>query len=219
MGLREFKKEQTRRLLAETAWRMFADRGFEQVKVAEIARAAMVSEATVFKYFPTKEGLFFSGLEDFGDRLIAAVREREPGESALVACRRFLLNGVGGLLGRIEGGDAQALDRLRTINRVITESPTLRAREQQVIAGYTEDLAGLLAEEVGADEDDIGPRVAANALIGVHRTLIGEVRRRAASLEDPRMIATDVHRAGTHAFALLEHGLRDYAIKPAAASQ
>ena len=45
-GLRELKKQRTHRLLAETAWRLFADRGFEQVTVAEVARAAEVSEAT-----------------------------------------------------------------------------------------------------------------------------------------------------------------------------
>ena len=56
-GLRERKKQQTRQLLAETARRLFAERGFENVSIVEIARAADVSEATVFNYFPTKEDL------------------------------------------------------------------------------------------------------------------------------------------------------------------
>ena len=60
-GLRERKKRQTRQLLADTARRLFSERGFEQVSVAEIARAADVSAATVFNYFPTKEDLVFSG--------------------------------------------------------------------------------------------------------------------------------------------------------------
>jgi len=90
-GLRERKKQQTRQLIADTARRLFAKRGFEGVTVAEVARTADVAEATVFNYFPTKEDLFYSGLEAFEERLLAAIRERKPGESALAAFGRFVL--------------------------------------------------------------------------------------------------------------------------------
>ena len=88
MGLRELKKEQTRQLIAGTAWRLFADRGFDKVTVAEIARQAQVAEATVFNYFPSKEDLFYSRFEAFSARLADAVRDRDPGEPALAAFRR-----------------------------------------------------------------------------------------------------------------------------------
>src|SRR5215208_8135220 len=97
-GLRERKKEQTRRLIAETARRLFGERGFERVPVAEIARAADVSEQTVFNYFPTKEDLVYWRLGSFEEELLATIREREPGEPALAAFRRFLLS-QRGLLG------------------------------------------------------------------------------------------------------------------------
>src|ERR687891_2936024 len=106
MGLRELKKEQTRQLIAETAWRLFADRGFDRVTIAEIAREAQVAEATVFNYFPTKEDLFYSPLEAFGTRLVDAIRSRDPGETALAACRRFLLDAEG-LLDEVEAGDRE----------------------------------------------------------------------------------------------------------------
>src|SRR4029453_7084391 len=130
MGLRERKKAQTRQLIADTAWRLFADRGFERVTVAEVAREAEVAVATVFNYFPTKEDLFFFRLEAFGADLVEAVAGRAPGEPALAAFRRRLL-GAGGLLAQVEAGDDQALERLRTVNRVIAASPALQAREQQ----------------------------------------------------------------------------------------
>src|SRR3954469_2117860 len=90
-GLRERKKEATRRLIAETARRLFAERGFDAVTVAEVARAADVAEKTVFNYFPTKEDLFYSNMEAFEERLLAAIRERPQGETVLEAFGRFFL--------------------------------------------------------------------------------------------------------------------------------
>src|SRR5918996_5393461 len=91
LGLRERKKQRTRQLIADTARRLFAERGFEQVTVAEIAREAEVAQATVFNYFPTKEDLFYSRLEAFEDELLAAVRKRKPDQSVLEAFGEFLL--------------------------------------------------------------------------------------------------------------------------------
>jgi AcrR family transcriptional regulator len=213
MGLRELKKEQTRQLIAETAWRLFADRGFDRVTVAEVAREAQVAEATVFNYFRTKEDLFYSRLEAFGARLLEAISARDAGEPALVAFRRFLLES-GGLLVELEAGDPEALERLRTVNDVIAASPALRAREQQAIARYTDSLAELLAAETGAQVDDVRPQVAANALMGVQRALIDYVRRRVLADDEPARLAADVRRLAKRAFALLEHGLGDYAGKP-----
>jgi len=87
-GLRERKKQQTREVIAETARALFAERGFEAVRVSEVARAADVSEKTVFNYFPTKEDLVFWRLEAFEAEILGAVRDRAAGESALTAFRR-----------------------------------------------------------------------------------------------------------------------------------
>jgi AcrR family transcriptional regulator len=248
MGLREIKKEQTRRLIVDTAWRLFSDRGFDRVTVVEVAHEAQVAEATVFNYFPTKEDLFFFRLEAFGSQLIDAISGRDVGEPVLVAFRRYLLES-GGLLAQAETGDPGVVAQLRTVNRVIAESPALLAREQRSIASQTEALAALLraetaasspeatasnpeaaapsaevssgsaeaivpGAEVGTPLDDVGAQVAANALMGVHRALIDHVRRRVLADDEVSGLATDVHRIGTQAFALLERGLHDYAAKP-----
>jgi AcrR family transcriptional regulator len=214
LGLRERKREQTRQLIAETAWRLFADRGFEQVRVAEVARQAEVAVATVFNYFPTKEDLFYYPLEAFGARLVDAISTRATGEPVLVAFRRYLLES-GGMLAQVEAGDPQALERLRTFHRVIAASPALLAREQQAITRTADTLAALLAAETGAPAHDLRPQVAANALIGVQRALLDYTRRRILADEEPARLATDVRRLGRRAFALLGHGLGDYAARPA----
>jgi AcrR family transcriptional regulator len=233
MGLRELKKEQTRQLIADTAWRLFADRGFDRVTVAEIAREAQVAEATVFNYFPTKEDLFYWRLEAFGTRLADAVSARPAGEPVLAAFRRALMD-EGGLLTQVEAGDPEALARLRTVNRVIADSPALLAREQQAITRNAAAVAALLAAEAatpaatgtragsgtpaeaGTAADDLRPQVAANALLGMHQALIDYVRRRVLADDEPRGLAADIRRLTTEAFTLLEHGLRDYAAKPSA---
>jgi AcrR family transcriptional regulator len=233
MGLRELKKEQTRQLIADTAWRLFADRGFDRVTVAEIAREAQVAEATVFNYFPTKEDLFYWRLEAFGTRLADAVSARPAGEPVLVAFRRALMD-EGGLLTQVEAGDAEALARLRTVSRMIADSPALLAREQQAITRNAAAVAALLAAEAGTPAgsgtpaatgtpagtgtpaDDLRPQVAANALLGLHRALIDYVRRRVLADDEPRGLAADIRRLTTEAFTLLERGLRDYAAKPSA---
>jgi len=213
MGLRELKKEQTRRLIADTAWRLFADRGFDQVSVAEIAREAQVAEATVFNYFRSKEDLFYWRLEAFGARLTDAIAARPPGEPVLTAFRRYLL-AEGGLLAQVEAGDAEALARLRTISRTITASPALLAREQQALAGNADSLAALLAAESGADPDDLRPHLVANTLLGAQRTLIDYVRRRILTADDPARLAAAVRELTAEAFTLLADGLRAYAPKP-----
>jgi AcrR family transcriptional regulator len=213
VGLRERKKEQTRQAIAETAWRLFAERGYDRVSVAEIARAAEVAEATVFNYFPTKEDLFYFRLEAFGDQLVEAIGARSPGEPALAAFGRFML-GSGGWLRQAEAGDTAAMDRLRTVNRLIAASPDLQAREQLAITRSTRDLADLLADQTGAGPDDIAPKVAANALMGVHRALLDDVRRRVLAGEEPARLAADIRALTRQALALLEHGLGDYGAGP-----
>ena len=87
LGLRERKKQQTRRAISDAAMRLFLERGFDQVSVAEVARAADVSEETVFNYFPTKEDLVYERMDTFEHELLAAVRERPVGESRLARVR------------------------------------------------------------------------------------------------------------------------------------
>jgi AcrR family transcriptional regulator len=208
-GLRERKKEQTRQLIAETARRLFSERGFERVTVAEVARAAEVSQQTVFNYFPTKEDLVYWRLQSFEDELLATIRERETGEPALAAFGRFLL-AQRGLLGK---QDPQAREELAALTRTITESPALLAREQQIFAGYTASLAALLAEETGADAADVRPLVAANAMMGVHRAVVHHARRRVVEGARHPRLAAEVHARAEEALALLDGGLEGYAVK------
>ncbi|MEA2314624.1 MAG: hypothetical protein QOI03_1316 [Solirubrobacteraceae bacterium] len=206
LGLRERKKQRTRELIADTARRLFAERGFEAVPVADIARAAEVSEATVFNYFPTKEDLFYNRLEAFEEELLSTIRDRAPGESVLTAFGRFVTTRRGLLAAR----DPVQVEHLAAITRVITESPALLARERQIYGKYTDALAALLATESGASAEDIDPWVVARALIGLHQAVVDYSRRQIlAGVRNPTL-ARRVRRQTQQALELLSRGLLDY---------
>jgi AcrR family transcriptional regulator len=145
---RERKKQQTRDLLERTARRLFAERGFEQVSIAEIARAADVSEATVFNYFPTKDDLVYGGMQTFQDALLWAIRERPAGEPVLAAFSRFVLE-LGSLLAAAEAG---AVEELGRVSRLIASSPALLTREAELardVRSFGESAFALLAGGLG----------------------------------------------------------------------
>src|SRR5262245_30038764 len=87
VGLREAKKLHTRQAIADEAMRLFVTRGFDQVTVAEVAEAALVSEKTVYNYFPTKEDLFFDEVPARLTAIVRAVRERPEGQSIFESLR------------------------------------------------------------------------------------------------------------------------------------
>jgi AcrR family transcriptional regulator len=96
-GLRELKKTRTRRLIADVAARLFAERGYEHVAVSDVAREAELSEQTVYNYFRTKEQLVIDRDQQVQDRLVDLIRARAPGVSAAAAIRDFVLAAVDGI--------------------------------------------------------------------------------------------------------------------------
>jgi AcrR family transcriptional regulator len=206
LGLRERKKLRTRQLIADTARRLFAERGFEAVPVSEIAREAEVSEATVFNYFPTKEDLCYQRLEAFEEEMLASLRDRPPGESVLAAFGRFVTIPRG----LLAADDPEHVEHLAAITRVITGSPALLAREQQIYAGYTDALVQLLTAEAGGRQGDVEPWVVARALIGLHQALVDYSRREIAAGTRNPTLARRVRRQAQGALELLATGLAGY---------
>ena len=206
-GLRERKKRRMRELIADTARRLFAERGFDAVTVAQVARAADVSEGTVFNYFPTKEDLFYAGMHAFEVELVDAVRHRPAGQSVLRAFEALVLSGAE----RLAADDVAAM--VESAARIISASPALQARAREIDARATDALAAVIAEEAGAP-GSIEPTVVAHALMGVHSALVAHVHRSILAGERGAALATTIRTEGRRAFARLEHGLDSYAVRP-----
>ncbi len=206
-GLRERKKQQTRQLIFEAARSLFDAKGFDRVSVADVARAADVSEVTVFNYFSTKEDLFYGGMQFFEEELIESVRSRPKGEPALKAFRRTLLAGADRLATK------QSADAISRAAHAIPASPSLAARERGIVERYTARLAELLAEETGAEPGDVVPISVAGALMTTHRALVSHVRGRVLAGLRGERLAEEYRAQARRAFARLERGLGDYAVK------
>ncbi|HEY7396920.1 MAG TPA: TetR family transcriptional regulator [Gaiellaceae bacterium] len=197
MGLRETKKLNTRREIADQAMRLFVERGFDRVTVADVAEAAGVSQKTVFNYFPTKEDLFYDEVPEREAAIAGAIRGRESGESVLAALRRLQI------------GECSRLcsSEFATFARIIEESPALQAKELEIMARFVHVVAASLESELGIDARDA--RIAAGLLVSVHRQFFRAARQQAlAGRHGPgavRRLRDDLERA----YRLLEHGLGD----------
>ncbi len=191
--------------IADIAQRLFGERGFDAVTVGEIATAADVSAATVFNYFPTKEDLFYSGMDSFESLLVEAVRRRPKGSTVLRAFQGFVIDNCKRL----------ALDETAEITRstslIVASSASLRAREREIVARYIDALAALIRADTKAKPDNVEPVVVATALMGVQRALVAYVRAKVLEGWRGPKLATAARRQANRGFRLLEAGLATYA--------
>jgi AcrR family transcriptional regulator len=186
-GLRERKKALTRQLIADAAARLFAERGYENVAVSDVAREADVSEQTVYNYFPTKEQLVTDREQDIQDRLCDLIRSRAPGSTPAAAIREFVLRVVAGIrdipseLWRGELGYLAAI------------SPTVHRLSLELIDRQALALAAVISETT-AVRPEIA-RLHGIALAGVFEIIISEAGRRTRDGQSQTKIARDLSRS------------------------
>lgn len=160
-GLRERKKERTRETIRREGLRLITSAGYDATTCEQIAAAADVSPATLFRYFPTKEDIV---LQDEYDPMIAqAVRARPARETPLTAVRR----GFAAALASVYQRD---LEEIRHRTALILSVPALRARSREQQASLVAQLADALAERSGRPPTELHVEVAAHtcaAAVGV----------------------------------------------------
>jgi AcrR family transcriptional regulator len=202
-GLRERKKQQTRAEIARAAMKLFSERGFDAVTVAEVAEAAGVSEKTVFNYFPAKEDLVFPHGEERALALVDAIRNRPEGASVVAPFREA----TEALMDQLAHGD---VEEILARPRLVMQSAALRMR----LFGWWEQEAALLApviaEAVGEREDRLVPVIVARTLAWTHRATFRAAFTRLLDGEDQKRVARDLRKQAREAYDLLEQGLRDY---------
>ncbi|MBY8881465.1 TetR/AcrR family transcriptional regulator [Actinacidiphila acidipaludis] len=183
-GRRERKKAQTRQALADAALRLFTERGYDQVTVAQIAEEADVAVATLFKHVPDgKEALIFDDGVERREGLVAAVRERPEGRSIIAALRAFI-SGRGPFM-------AEPTPEFRRRTALITGTPALADYSRKLWVASEDALAEAVAAEAGRTADDMTVRALVRYVL--------EVPDLAGRASDPRAAMDAV-------FDLLEAG-------------
>ncbi|MGW1586781.1 TetR/AcrR family transcriptional regulator [Streptomyces sp. NPDC002386] len=194
MGLRERKKRRMYQDVSDTAVRLFLERGFDAVSVAEVAAAAGISKPTLFRYFPAKEDLVLHRIADHeteAARIVAGAAE------PLEALRRNFLDGLERCDPVTGLNDHPAV---LAFHRLLYGTPALAAR----VYGYLERSEAALAEALGGGLD---ARLAAGQIVAVQRILALENWRRIAAGEGVEEVRPDAVRAAERAFGRLAAGL------------
>jgi len=172
LGLRELHKRRTRNAIGAAAMSLFFEHGYDSVTVADVARRAGVSVATVFNYFDAKEDLFFDEVETLQAALVAAVRDCPPGTSILLALQEQVIYQL--TAGR---SDADAEEVVR-FHAAIVDSADLQRREQHIQLLRRQVLTRALAEALGTEAHPLTAGLAAAQYLAAEAVLGAELRSR-----------------------------------------
>jgi AcrR family transcriptional regulator len=183
VGLRARRKQENRELIAATAARLFADRGYENVAVIDVARAAEVSEQTVYNHFPAKEHLVLDRDEELRDRLVDRIRSRPEGTSPATAIRPDALAWVDAMATmsreQVRGG----------MGYLAVNSPTVHRLSLAMTDRHADAIAAALTDTF---PEPAVAKLHAIALAWVFQTITDETGRRAHRGHAPARIAREL---------------------------
>ncbi|MHA6763510.1 TetR family transcriptional regulator [Streptacidiphilus sp. PAMC 29251] len=170
------QRQQMRQDLAAAAMELFANQGYEETTVDQIAAAAGVARRTFFRYFRSKEEAIFPDHDDTLIRVADLLAGADPAEHPLdVVCQ-----GIKEVLRMYAATPGVSVARYRLIRQV----PTLREREIAVVARYERlftryllgrfDTAGQSSGgwERGVGDDAMLAEVSAAAVVAAHNHVL-----------------------------------------------
>ena len=206
-GLRERKKRLMRQQLSDTATWLFLERGFDAVRVSEIAEACGVSEKTVFNYFPNKEALLLDREDAMAESIRAAIGSEAL--SPVVGMQNAILADIGELAERFAShpDPAAAITMIRRFSGLVERTPSLRAHQRDMMDRLVAVAAEAMAERVGMDPEDPEPQMAADALMALWRIQYNALHKYADGSRDPAEILAAVSSEVRRAARLADSGL------------
>ncbi len=159
--LRQRKKEQTRRAIADAALDLFETRGFDETTVDDIAAAANVSPRTFFRYFASKDEAVFDRADEAQEAFRTLLAARPTDEPMLVSLREI---GQALLTDQFVDGA-----RLRRVLGLVARERALRGRSDALLDGIEAELITWAADRLGVPAADLRPRLIAAAVLTARR--------------------------------------------------
>jgi AcrR family transcriptional regulator len=161
-GLRDRKRQRTRAALEAAALRLFAERGFDETTVEQIAGEAEISPRTFFHHFPTKEDVVLADHQRRLERLVVVLADRPDDEAPMRALRSALLE---------VATDFEAeRDAILLRARLVIGNPSVLARSLWIQADWEPAIARTMAARLGIRvDDDVRPRLIAAATLAAMR--------------------------------------------------
>lgn len=204
-SLMDRRRRELRQDLSDVATRMFLERGFDAVKVAEVAAACGVTEKTVFNHFPCKEAL----LADRWEEQTAAICSLlgDPRSSPLDAVLAVLERDAASITVTAQGSARHHLRDLRRFNALMKSSPSLGSYNRDKLHGLATAIAGILASRWQVPEDAPEPCVTAAAVTGLWQVYAQSLQRH-LDRGDLAQIADSVRADLQSAANILRRGLQ-----------
>jgi AcrR family transcriptional regulator len=141
-SLRDRRRAELFSQIQNTAYQLFAERGFEAVTTEDIAAAAGISISTYFRHAPTKEGLLVGPVREAIGEIVGSYDARPPDESPIEALIQVFVT---------RARDADELHNLDTWRHAIATAPHLLS--QSVLVGDTDrrEFIEQVASRMGTD--------------------------------------------------------------------
>jgi AcrR family transcriptional regulator len=215
-GLRERKRRLTRQRISDVATTLFMSRGFDNVRVADVAEIVGVSEKTIYNYFPTKESLVLDVEDEIVESLARAFRERPANESLSEVTIRALHHDME----RFDRAPEELVAMFPRFAEMLMSTPSLRAAWLDLHVRLEQVVRDELAKSAEVDPSDPEPTIAAHALAGLGEVscqsrmrhiadgLRGEALREAVQADIQR--AARLLETGLWSFTLLTQGRRSH---------
>ncbi|UGT44640.1 TetR/AcrR family transcriptional regulator [Nocardia yamanashiensis] len=154
LPLRERKRIRTRRALADTALRLFTEKGFAATTVQEVVDAAEVSRSTFFRAFPTKEDVAIESETELWTSFLDALTARKLDGPVLAALHDVLADSVHTLP---EDWDRRYI----ATRRLILTAPSLLGHVGYTRTGVQKQIADQLTATLTLPAGDLRPRILA----------------------------------------------------------
>ncbi len=153
------RRSTTPQHIADAALGLFAERGFSEVSVDDVAQAAGIARRTVFRYYASKNAIPWGDFDAHLQHLRELLDDVDPGMALGEALRTALLS--------FNTFDESETARHRQRMRVILQTAELQAYSMTMYAGWRDVIAGFVARRTGVKTTDLRPQTVAWMMLGV----------------------------------------------------